>query len=114
MVTIYGIKNCDTMKKAFQWFDNNNVSYEFHDYKKLGINKETLRKAINIHGWDIVINKKGTTWRQLSDNDKTTMSADKALLIADESPSIVKRPIVTHNDTVIVGFNETILSKIFL
>lgn len=101
---IYGIKNCDTMKKAFKWLDEHNVDYIFHDYKKDGLDETVLKNAIGAHGWDIVINKRGTTWRNLSEDVKSSMDTAHAIKIAHENPSIVKRPLLVYNDVPHIGF----------
>jgi len=106
MIKIYGIKNCDTMKKAFKWMEAHDVDYEFHDYKKQGVDIEALKNAIKVHGWENVINKRGTTWRKLDEGIKNAMNADKAIEIAQDNPSIIKRPIITHNDKIILGFDQ--------
>ncbi len=113
MTTIYGIKNCDTMKKAFNWLDENGVAYEFHDYKKSGADEATLRAAIKHHGWENVINRKGTTWRKLSDDVKTSMNETAAIKIALENPSIIKRPLVLHEGKTYLGFSPNIFKQIF-
>lgn len=113
MVTIYGIKNCDTMKKAFAWLDQTGTSFTFHDYKKQGIDESVLKIAINQHGWENVINRRGTTWRKLPDETKETMNAEKALEIARENPSIIKRPILNIEDQLHLGFSENQYDEIF-
>lgn len=104
-VTVYGIKNCDTMKKTFHWLNDNNVAYEFHDYKKAPVNQNILDAAMNEYGWESVINRRGTTWRQLPDTIKDTMDRDKAIEIAHEKPSIIKRPIIANGNTILLGFD---------
>lgn len=106
MVKIYGIKNCDTMKKAFTWLDKNNVTYEFHDYKKQGADPDILKQAISQHGWESVINRRGTTWRKLPDDIKDSMDADAAMDIANENPSIIKRPLLVKAHTIYLGFDD--------
>ena len=109
---IYGIKNCDTMKKAMKWLDGKDISYEFHDYKKLGIDEEVFTKAIKTHGWENVINRRGTTWRKLPDDIKNNMNDGKSLGLANENPSIIKRPLLVHNGNIILGFKDEEYSKI--
>lgn len=113
-VKIYGIKNCDTMKKAFKWLDENGVDYEFHDYKKMGVQEDVLRAAIEQHGWEVVINKRGTTWRKLSDDVKESMDSLNALEIAAKSPSIIKRPVILANNSYFVGFTPEVREKILI
>lgn len=111
-VKIYGIKNCDTMKKAFRWMDEEGIEYDFHDYKKEGIDRSVLENSIDQHGWDVVINKRGTTWRQLSEDVQKDMNETKAIHIAEENPSIVKRPIFVHGDKTWIGFSGDIKDKL--
>ena len=95
-ITIYGIKSCSTMKKAFTKLDELGVSYEFHDYKKQGIDKETIKRWVDSLGIDKVLNKRGTTWRKLTDEQKQAADAsvDKAIDLLVENTSMIKRPIV--------------------
>lgn len=88
MVKIYGIKNCDTMKKAFKWLDENDVSYDFHDYKKQGADADVLTRAIAAHGWDSVINKRGTSWRKLDANTQSAMSDESAVQAVTPPPKV--------------------------
>lgn len=114
MITVYGIKNCDTMKKTFAWLDSNGIQYDFHDYKKSGIDANTLEKAIADHGWDTVINKRGTTWRKLPDEKKENVNNSNALDLASSTPSIIKRPLVKHDNDITIGFDTEKYSRIFL
>lgn len=105
-VTVYGIRNCDTMKKAFAWLDRRKIAYTFHDYKKSGADKAVLERAIDVHGWENVLNRKGTTWRGLPDGVKDGMTAKRALSVALDNPSVIKRPLVTCGKTILLGFDE--------
>lgn len=115
MITVYGIKNCDTMKKAFNWLNDHGVAYDFHDYKKAGADETVLQNAIAQHGWEQVINRRGTTWRKLDDAIKNTLDADSALQIALEQPSMIKRPLLRSNDEILLGFDpatyQTLIKK---
>jgi len=113
MTTIYGIKNCDTMKKAFKWLEANGIAYEFVDYKKTEPNTDILKQAIEEHGWEIVINQRGTTWRQLDEATKSTMDEQKAIPLALENPSILKRPLLAHENTTYIGFKPDQYESIF-
>ncbi len=113
MTTIYGIKNCDTMKKAFKWLENNNIETIFHDYKKQGIDENVLQAAIDEHGWETVINQRGTTWRKLPDDVKNAMDAAKAVQIANENPSIIKRPLLMHENKTYLGFKDEAYRQLF-
>jgi arsenate reductase (glutaredoxin) len=111
---VYGIKNCDTMKKTFLWLDNHRVDYVFHDYKKSGGDKAVLQRVFQQHGWEDVLNRKGTTWRKLPEDARNSMTATKALKIAQENPSIIKRPLIIQGDDILLGFDESVFKKRFL
>ncbi len=115
-IKIYGIKNCDTMKKAFKWFDAHGVAYDFHDYKKSGVDDDVLKGAMNDHGWEAVINRRGTTWRQLDDDLKANMDSKTAIKVAIENPSIVKRPLIldTKSLKTYLGFEAKLYETAFL
>ena len=111
MIDIYGIKNCDTMKKALKWLDENGVAYNFHDYKREGADAALLEKAIETHGWENVINKRGTSWRKLDDQIKANMDAYGAKIAAINHPVLIKRPMVVANDDIVLGFDPDIFSE---
>lgn len=102
---LYGIKNCDTVKKARKWLDDNGIAYEFHDFKKDGLTSEQLSQWEQAIGWETLINKRGTTWRKLPDDVRDNISAQSAHQIMLENTSIIKRPVVERGDEVSVGFN---------
>ena len=107
MTTLYGIKNCDTMKKTQKWLQANGVEFEFVDYKKSPPDAELIQKFLGQHGLDVLINKRGTTWRKLDDATKENLDTDSAIALMCEQPSIIKRPIIEANDgTLLVGYNE--------
>lgn len=110
---IYGIKNCDTMKKAFKWLESKGVSYEFQDYKKDAPSEEQAKQWIEILGWENVINKRGTTWRKLDDDLKDSMNKQKAVEVILDNPSIIKRPLLEHNGETILGFKEADYQALF-
>lgn len=103
-VTIHGIKNCDTMKKARTWLEQNAVAYEFHDYKTAGIDLATLERWIDQVGWEMLLNRAGTTFRALPDADKKSIDAKKAAALMQAQPSMIKRPVLRIGDKLIVGF----------
>lgn len=103
---VYGIKNCDSMKKAFVWLDKNGIAYDFHDYKKSGADEAVLKAAIKAHGWESVINRKGTTWRGLSEKTRESMNEKSALAAALDNPSLVKRPLVVTGKDILLGYDE--------
>lgn len=101
------------MKKAFHWLENHHVSYEFHDYKKEGADRAVLEQAFESHGWENVINRKGMTWRKLSDDVKETMNKDNAMTLAMEKPSVIKRPILIKDNMIELGFDARRYEDIF-
>jgi len=104
-VTVYGIPNCDTVKKARKWLDAQGVAYTFHDYKKAGADAGKLAAWIDAKGWEVVLNKRGTTFRKLDDADKADIDAAKAARLLEANPSMIKRPVVEYDGGVLVGFN---------
>lgn len=110
---IYGIKNCDTMKKALKWLDENQIEYTFHDYKKHGAERSVLEQAFQQHGWEEVINRRGTTWRKLPDDIKNNLDREAAIELALEKTSIIKRPLVVVDNEIYLGFKEEDFSRIF-
>ena len=112
-VTIYGIKNCDTMKKARAWLDKRGVTYEFHDYKSAGIERSMLEGWARQAGWEALINRAGTTFRKLPEADKANVTEKKALALMREQPSMIKRPVLDVGGELIVGFKPEIYAKAF-
>lgn len=103
-VTIYGIKNCDTMKKARAWLDANGVAYQFHDYKASGIAPEKLAQWAGKVGWEVLLNRAGTTFRALPEADKAGIDQAKAIALMVAQPSMIKRPVLERGDALLVGF----------
>src|SRR5579871_4405890 len=112
MTTIYGIKNCDTMKKARAFLDKKGVAYRFHDYKAEGIDKARLEGWAGKVGWEKLLNRAGTTFRKLPDADKTGLSERKAIALMLAQPSMIKRPVLETGKTLLVGFAPTEYEKI--
>ena len=110
---IYGIKNCDTMKKAFKWLDNQGINYEFQDYKKEAPSEAQASQWVKELGWENVINKRGTTWRKLEEQTKESMNNTSAVEVMLENPSIIKRPLIEHNGTTLLGFKEADYQALF-
>lgn len=108
MYTLYGIKNCNTVKKATSWLDTNNIPYTFHDYKKEGISEEKLKEWIKQVGWEPLVNKKGTTWRMLDEATKDSITTQKnAMALMEEKTSVIKRPLIEKGKTIVtLGFDE--------
>lgn len=114
-VKIYGIPNCDTMKKAMNWLDDQGISYEFHNYKKLGIGQEKLMHWLAQTNWEVLVNRKGTTWKKLSPDQQLAINTeDKAMLLMQHNTSLIKRPIIETDGVLAgVGFEDEAWRKIF-
>ena len=104
-ITIYGIRNCDTMKAARAWLDRHSVDYAFHDYKTAGIERERLQRWCDEVGWEVLLNRAGTTFRKLPDKDKAALTAGKAIKLMLGQPSMIKRPVLDIGSRLLVGFN---------
>lgn len=111
---IYGIPNCDTVKKARAWLDAHGVAYDFHDYKKAGIDTATLREWVDELGWETVLNRAGTTFRKLPDEAKSGLDADQAVMLMLSQPSMIKRPILDLGDRRIAGFKVEVYERALL
>ena len=94
------------MKKARKWLDSNNLKYEFHDYKKLDVPEKNLRRWVKKAGWEVVLNKRGTTWRKLDDDIKNNIDEISAIQVMMDNPSTIKRPVLEMNKSVLIGFKE--------
>lgn len=94
------------MKKARKWLDSNNLEYEFHDYKKSAVPEKKLKQWVDNAGWDIVLNKRGTTWRKLDADIKDNIDEKSALRVMLENPSAIKRPVLENGKTLLIGFKE--------
>jgi arsenate reductase len=103
-ITIYGIKNCDTMKKARGWLDARGIAYHFHDYKAAGIARDRLERWAREVGWEALLNRAGTTFRKLPDKDKAGLTETKAIALMLAHPSMIKRPVLDAGGRLLVGF----------
>lgn len=112
-VTIHGIKNCDTMKKARAWLDAHGVDYAFHDYKVEDVTADRVRGWVDRLGWEAVLNRAGTTFRKLPEADRAGLDADKAVALMLAQPSMIKRPMLEHGDTLIAGFRPERYAAVF-
>ena len=113
MVTVYGIRNCDTVKKARAWLDAEGIGYDFHDYKIAGIDETRLRGWARELGWEHLLNRAGTTFRQLPDAAKQDLDEDKAIALMLAQPSMIKRPVVDLGDRRLVGFKADSWAEAF-
>ena len=112
-ITLYGIPNCDTVKKARTWLDQHDVAFAFHDYKKAGIDRPRLERWVAEHGWQTVLNRAGTTFRALPDADKADLDAGKAIDLMLAQPSMIKRPVLDLGDRTLVGFKPDLYEAAF-
>jgi len=112
-VTIYGIRNCDTMKKARTWLDAHGVGHVFHDYKASGIDRDRLTKWCAVLGWETVLNRAGTTFRALPDEEKRNLDQDKAIALMLAQPSMIKRPVLDAGGRLMAGFKPDLYESVF-
>ncbi len=109
--TLYGIKACDTMKKARDWLDQHGVAYQFHDYKAVGIDKPRLQAWVDELGWEVVLNRAGTTFRKLPESDRQDLDAARAIDLMLAQPSMIKRPVLDLGSQRLVGFKPDLYAK---
>ena len=110
---MYGIPNCNTVKKARAWLDEHGVDYTFHDYKNSGTDRAQLQAWIDEFGWDTIVNTRGMTWRKLDDAARQAMDATAAVALMEEKPSIIKRPLLISGNTKLLGFDEQAYAEAF-
>jgi arsenate reductase len=111
-ITIYGIKNCDTMKKARAWLDKQGIAYAFHDYKTQGVTRERLERWEKKVGWQALLNRAGTTFRKLPDKDKSGLDVQKAMALMLAQPSVIKRPVLElGGGKLLVGFSPELYGR---
>ena len=113
MITLYGIPNCDTMKKARSWLDAHHIEYVFHDYKKQGVDKKELNRWVAELGWETLLNQRGTTWRKLDENLKSNINQTAAIKLMLDNLSIIKRPVLDTQKKLVVGFSDETYKDIF-
>ncbi|HNB27874.1 MAG TPA: ArsC family reductase [Alphaproteobacteria bacterium] len=111
--TIYGIKNCDTMKKARAWLDARGIAYDFHDYKVAGVDRATLQGWAKQVGWEILLNRAGTTFRNLPEADKANLTEAKAVALMLAQPAMIKRPVLHRGGKLLVGFKPELYAAAF-
>ncbi|GAB5450688.1 MAG: ArsC family reductase [Halioglobus sp.] len=113
MVTLYGIKNCDTVKKARKWLDENGVDYQFHDFREDGVTCKQVRQWVDELGWETVINKRSTTWKSLDAEQRESMDAESAAAAIVEQPTLIKRPLLDTGHERHCGFNAESYRQLF-
>ena len=106
MLTMYGISQCDTIKKAKTWLETHQIAYQFHDYKKQGLDPKLLDSWLARLGWEELLNRRGTTWRKLPDEVREQMDTESARRVMLENPSIIKRPLLVQGDQLLLGFSD--------
>ena len=112
-ITMFGIPNCDTIKKAKKWLEAEGIEFEFHDYRKQGINTELVTNFCSELGWELVLNKRGTTYRQLPQEQKDTLTEEKAVALLVEQPAMIKRPILKVDGKLHIGFKADQYAAVF-
>ena len=113
MITVYGIKNCDTVKKALKWLAEHDIEHQLHDYRSDGLNEDFLIKAEQQFGWDNLLNRRSTTWRNLDEQVKKTLEKPTALSVLMAHPTLIKRPIILQDDIALIGFNDKLYEQAF-
>ncbi len=111
-IVLYGIKNCDTVKKARKWLEKNGIEYRFHDFREDGMVTVPLESWLKDFGWQEVLNRRSTSWRALNDDQKNGMDNETALALAAEMPTLIKRPVTVSGDTALFGFKEAAFSEL--
>lgn len=114
MVNMYGIPNCDTIKKTKRWLELHGIAYQFHDVKKEAVDANLLRQWLKHVSWQQLLNKRGLTWRGLRDEDKVELDEEKAISLLCQYPSMIKRPVLLHDQGVTVGFDVALYQTLFL
>ncbi|MFH4859234.1 ArsC family reductase [Vibrio diabolicus] len=112
-ITMFGIPNCDTIKKAKKWLEAEDIAYNFHDYRKQGVDVAMVSEFCRALGWEQVLNKRGTTYRQLTQEQKDTLNEENAIALLVENPAMIKRPILKVNDQLHIGFKADQYASIF-
>lgn len=113
-ITVYGIPNCDTIKKARAWLDANGLAYAFHDYKRSGVDAARLARWVDLVGWEVLLNRAGTTFRKLPEEQRQGIDAARALELMRAQPSMIKRPVVEHAGGLLVGFKPEQFARALL
>tara|TARA_R110002095_G_scaffold207781_1_gene193062 strand:+ start:1950 stop:2291 length:342 start_codon:yes stop_codon:yes gene_type:complete len=107
MITLYGISNCDTIKKARAWLSNNEIEYTFHDYRKQGLERDQLEAWVDELGWESLLNRRGTTWRQLPESIRATVDRNQSISLMLEQPAMIKRPLLDLGQSRKLGFKDS-------
>ena len=103
---LYGISNCDTVRKARKWLSERNVDHQYHDFRKDGLDQQTVKNWLDSVGMDVLLNKRGTTWRKLPEEEKTDLSDQRLIQLLVDNPTLIKRPVLITDQQILVGFKE--------
>jgi len=112
MITVYGIKTCDTVRKALKWLDAQGIEHTYHDFRADGLDAATVGRWVDAKGWESVLNKRSTTWKQLSDADKDDLDASRAIALMVAHPTLVKRPVFEQEGKILQGFSDDVRRQI--
>lgn len=113
MTILYGISNCDTVRKARKWLDEREIAYRFHDFRKDGLNPVQLRAWVTELGWEALVNKRSTTWRQLPQQTRDNMDETLALAVMEDQPALIKRPVLLTSQATLIGFDAAAYQQRF-
>jgi arsenate reductase len=113
MITLYGIKNCDTMKKARLWLNTHNIEYGFHDYRADGLSKQLINRWCKEHHWETLLNRRGTTWRNLDETVKQSINETLAIELMLQQPAMIKRPVLDLGESTLIGFSDALYQANF-
>ncbi len=113
MTTLYGISNCDTVRKARKWLEENSIDYRFHDFRKDGLTETQLLQLEQQLGWETLLNRRSTSWRQLDKSQQEKINKEAALALMVEKPTLIKRPVLEHKDGMMAGFKEAQYKQFF-
>ena len=111
MLKLFGIPNCDTVKKSQKWLKDRGIEFEFHDYKKQGITKKQLNDWCKLIEWETLLNKRSRTWKELKESDRSNITKAKAITLMQEYPTLIKRPVIQNGKALTVGFDEKVFSQ---
>lgn len=112
MLRVYGIKNCDTVKKALKWLDGEGIAYSFHDLRTDGVNEEDVKRWAEALGWESLLNKRSTTWRELPEKDKNDLDFDRAVMLMVKHPTLIKRPVFVGSSMILNGFSDHVRASL--
>jgi arsenate reductase len=113
MIKLYGIPNCDTIKKARRWLQDHDIEHQFHDYKKAGVDAQKLNAWIDVVGWEVLLNRRGMMWRKTPQNVRDAIDQHSAIQLMLETPSIIKRPVLEMDSSITVGFSDERYQQLF-